>query len=276
MAARKATWVAGAAILGVVALGGTWFLGAAPVLTEISRLSDERDTTQAQNEELDARLQRLATDSARLPELKAALADLQVGIPTTAQVDDFLRRVDELQSARGIPTVKVEVADPLSVVDNRGVLAPEPAPADAATAPADGAAATPEPEPSASAGTSTGDTSDGQASDDPATAAVPGPDGFVAVPVTITLLGNFISSLGFLSDLQSADGRLFLVTDLKGLGQDEAEAVDGRPATAQGDIELTITGNLYVLVDPAGLSAPDQEGSLPSLDPGKPALGAGS
>jgi len=276
MAARKATWVAGAAILGVVALGGTWFLGAAPVLTEISRLSDERETTQAQNEELDARLQRLATDSARLPELKAALADLQVGIPTTAQVDDFLRRVDELQSARGIPTVKVEVADPLSVVDNRGVLAPEPAPADAATAPADGAAATPEPEPSASAGTSTGDTSDGQASDDPATAAVPGPDGFVAVPVTITLLGNFISSLGFLSDLQSADGRLFLVTDLKGLGQDEAEAVDGRPATAQGDIELTITGRLYVLVDPAGLSAPDQEGSLPSLDPGKPALGAGS
>ena len=276
MAARKATWVAGAAILGVVALGGTWFLGAAPVLTETSRLSDERETTQAQNEELDARLQRLATDSARLPELKAALADLQVGIPTTAQVDDFLRRVDELQSARGIPTVKVEVADPLSVVDNRGVLAPEPAPADAATAPADGATATPEPEPSAGAGTSTGDTSDGQASGDPVTAAVPGPDGFVAVPVTITLLGNFISSLGFLSDLQSADGRLFLVTDLKGLGQDEAEAVDGRPATAQGDIELTITGNLYVLVDPAGLSAPAQEGSLPSLDPGKPALGAGS
>lgn len=269
MAAKKGTWIAGAAFIGVVALAGTWFLGVSPVLDETARLTAERETTQAQNVQLEAKLQQLAADSAKLPELKAELAKLQVGIPTTAQVDDFLRRVDEIQTAHQIPTVKVEVADPMSVVDNRGALTPEPAPTDAASA-------SPSPEPSASADdTSQEEAADESAAETPAT-AVAGPDGFVAVPVTITVLGNFVSSLGFISDLQNADGRLFLVTDLKGFGQDDAEAADGRPATVRGDVELTITGNLYVLVDPAGLTTPEQGGSLPSLDPGKPALGAGA
>lgn len=268
MAAKKGTWIAGAAFVGVVALAGTWFFGVSPVLDETARLTTERETTQAQNVQLEAKLQQLAADSAKLPDLKAELAKLQVGIPTTAQVDDFLRRVDEIQTARQIPTVKVEVADPMSVVDNRGALAPEPTPTDAASA-------SPSPEPSASPDASGEEAADESAAETPA-AAVAGPDGFVAVPVTITVLGNFVSSLGFISDLQSANGRLFLITDLKGFGQDDKEAADGRPATVRGDVELTITGNLYVLVDPAGLTTPEQGGSLPSLDPGKPALGAGT
>ncbi|QZN84253.1 hypothetical protein [Cellulomonas sp. C5510] len=267
MGAKRGTWIAGAAFIGVVALVGTWFLGVSPVLDESARLTAESETTRAQNVQLEAKLHQLSADSAKLPELKAELAQLQVGIPTTAQVDDFLRWVDEIQTARQIPTVNVEVADPMSVVDNRGALTPEPAPTDASSA-------SPSPEPSASPDdTSGGENADKSTAETP-TAAVPGPDGFVAVPVTITVLGNFVSSLGFISDLQSADGRLFLVTDLEGFGQDDAEAADGRPATVRGDVELTITGNLYVLIDPAGLTAPEQDGSLPPLDPGKPALGA--
>ena len=270
MGARKGTWIAGAAFIGVVVLIGTWFLGVSPVLDETARLTAESETTRAQNAQLEAKLQQLSADSAKLPELKAELAQLQVGIPATAQVDEFLRWVDQIQTARQIPTVKVEVADPMSVVDNRGALTPEPAPTDASSA-------SPSPEASASPDETAGAENADASTAEGAATAVAGPDGFVAVPVTITVLGDFVSSLGFVSDLQSPDGRLFLVTDLEGFGQEDAAAADGRPATVRGDIELTITGNLYVLIDPAGLAEPElQQGSLPSLDPSKPALDAGA
>jgi hypothetical protein len=275
MAAKKSTWIAGTAVLGIVALGGTWLLGVSPLLDEASTIDDQTVAAQGENTVLEAKVARLKTASENLPALKAELAALQVGIPATEQVDAFLRTVDGYQTARALPVVKVEVTTPVSVTDTAGAAAAAAAPAatDTATTDASGTETPAPAETPAADGAATTDT----------TAAVPTstvPDGFVAVPVTITAVGNFISSLGFLSDLQQAGGRLFLVTGVTGTGEPEAEASGGRPATQIGDVELQIKGVLYVLADQSAAAAvPEGDGTvpaLPSLDPGKAAVGAGA
>jgi hypothetical protein len=184
-------------------------------------------------------------------------------------METFLRSLDGYQTAWQMPVVDVSVDAPVPVVDNQGLTSVEAVQSDAV---ADGTASSAA-EPSDSATASTED----DAVATPAPAAAAAPEGFVAVPVTITVLGPFLNSLAFLSDLQ-ADPRLFLITGIDGEGQGEAEAGDGRPATHVGDVEMVITGYLYVLSDPNAATGDTEEpadGSLPSLDPGKSAVGAG-
>ncbi|WP_169165403.1 hypothetical protein [Cellulomonas taurus] len=275
MVAKNTTWIGGAALGAVVLMAGTWFLGVSPILDETASVHERRESSMAENVMLEARLSELSAASARLPELKDELAALQVGIPSTEQVDEFLRRLDALQTTYQIAAVSVTVSDPVPVVDNQGVTtlgAVQDEAAAAAAEPADGATAAPSAEPTASAATAD-PAADAAAA--PATAA--GPAGFVAVPVEITLLGGFPNSLLFLADLQADDQRLFLVTDTHGEGQDAADASDGRPATQPGDVELKISGNLYVLSDPTAVpgdtTGEQPAGELPSFG-GQAALGA--
>jgi Tfp pilus assembly protein PilO len=265
MAAKKSTWIGGAALVGVVALGGTWLLGVSPVLDETTLIQDQKVAADGENIALEAKVARLKTASENLPALKAELAALQVGIPSTEQVDAFLEQIDGYQTAREIPVVKVEFSSPVQMVDDAAVAA---AAAEAATT--DG-----------STDTSTTTTDSGTATTDAGTTAASATDGFVAVPVTITLVGSFVSSLAFVSDLQQLGGRLFLVTEVVGTGQPEAEASGGRPATAEGDVEMQIKGNLYVLSDLTAAATDESseastETTLPSLDPGKTVVGSGT
>lgn len=277
MPAKNSTWIAGAAAGAVVLVAGTWFLGVSPILDETAAVHERREAAVTENVSLETRLTELSATSAKLPELKQELADLQVGIPSTELVDDFLRRLDELQATHQIAAVSIAVNDPVAVVDNQGVTSLGEVQADAASAsaePTEGATASTEPTDGANSTASTDATTDDAAVAAPTTA---GPDGFIAVPVTITLLGGFPNSLLFLSDLQSADQRLFLVTGVHGDGQGEAEAADGRPATSVGDVELEITGNLYVLQDlAAGTDSTADgatDGTLPTFG-GQAALGS--
>lgn len=272
MGAKNSTWIAGAAFVAILLMAGTWFFGVSPIKDEITAINERTDAAAAENVILEARLNELSTASAKLPELKQELADLQVGIPSTERTDEFLRRLDELQTAYQIPAIEISVADPTAVVDNLGVTSLGDVQAESAanTAP-DSETETPDAEATASS-------SDAAATTDAAAAAQSttpaGPDNFYALPVTITLLGGFPNSLQFLSDLQADDGRLFLVTGVLGEGQGAAEAADGKPATQVGDIQMEITGNLYILVDPtAALGESEAEGELPSFAGGT-ALGA--
>lgn len=267
MVAKKSTWIGGAALVGVVAIGGTWLLGVSPVLDETTLIQDQKVAADGENFALEAKVARLKTASENLPALKAELAALQVGIPSSEQVDVFLEQIDAYQMAREIPVVKVELSSPVQMVDNAAVAADAAAAAEVATT--DG-----------STDTSAAD-STGTATTDTSATAVSTADGFVSVPVTMTLVGNFVNSLSFLSDLQQLGGRLFLVTEVVGTGQPEAEASGGRPATAEGDVEMQIKGNLYVLSDPTAAAADESsdagtDATLPSLDPGKAAVGSGT
>lgn len=91
-------------------------------------------------------------------------------------------------------------------------------------------------------------------------ASVPGapvdavPAGLHAVPMTVTVLGNPVAALDYVTLLQTGTSRLFLASGISLTGQDEAGASGGRPATAKGDAEIVITGYVYVL-DPGAAPA---------------------
>lgn len=73
------------------------------------------------------------------------------------------------------------------------------------------------------------------------------PRGLFAIPVTVTVLGSPDETRNYLKRLQQKTDRLFYVSAITAAGQDEAGATGGRPATAAGDLEISITGYIYTL-----------------------------
>ena len=67
--------------------------------------------------------------------------------------------------------------------------------------------------------------------------------------VSMDVIGSYQHVLAFLQELQSGTQRLFLVAGLAGTARVPAAAGSGLPATNLGDVDLVVTGSLYVLVD---------------------------
>lgn len=243
MAGKASTWVGGTVVLGVLVAAGGWFGAISPTLTSASSAASDAQAADDRNAQLQKQLATLKKQFERLDEYRAELALARTEIPSVADLANFTRAISTLADsagtniisiAPGVPTVVTPALPPVPVPT-------EPAPADTAAgdaegeAPADGTAAPVTPEPPA---------------------AIPG---FVAVPVEVIVVSNMPSAITFLNSLQAASQRLFLVTALNGTGQGEQEASGGRPATAEGDVELSITGYIYVLTQeaPAAPTDPD-------------------
>lgn len=79
------------------------------------------------------------------------------------------------------------------------------------------------------------------------------PAGMYAMPVTVTILGSPTDTLDYLDGLQQGTDRYFFVSTMTAAGQSEEGASGGRPATKEGDLEIVITGYVYVLADAASV-----------------------
>ncbi|WHP17782.1 hypothetical protein [Cellulomonas sp. ES6] len=263
MATRK-TWAAGAGVLSAGLMAGTWFLGVSPALSDASDTRIQTESVEAQNAGLQAKLDALVADAPNLSQYEAQLETLRAGIPTDADLTEYLRRIDEVAAARGVTVTSVTPGVPTGVVPSQSQLDGSAAPADGA-APTDGATATPAP--SATPGTEQ-DEAQSQALAQAMAELASQLDGFQAVPISLTVMGSFPATTGFVGDLQSADGRLLLVTDVTVTGQPEQAASDGRPATQEGDAEVVLSGYLFVLDDPRPDDGADDDGtSPPSVEP---------
>ncbi len=268
MASKRGTWIAGAAVLAVGAMAGTWFVGIGPTLSAAADVRAQTEATQQQNEVLRAKLVTLKEDFANLPGYRADLAALQVGIPTDVELSSYLDQLDAFAATYGVTVIDVTPQAPQligSAADGASAAA-APAPTDSASTDGSTAAPTAPAADSAAAGSTE---SAGAGAVDPASTALPaGAAGLVAVPVSFTVLGPFPAAVAFLHDVQESSGRLLLVGGITGLGQDEAEAAQGKPATHRGDMELEVSGLLYVL--PSTTAGTDVEadpsGELPRGD----------
>lgn len=255
MAAKKSTWIGGTALLAATMMAGTWLLAVQPTLARADETREQAEMSEAQNEALRAKIVQLQADFEKLPQYKADLAELRVGLPTSIELSPYLRRLDAAAVSAGITLTAVEPGAP-EIVPGGTTSAPATAETSGATdeASADTSATDATAEPAAPVATSTG-----------------AMEGFTAVPVKFTVVGTFPAALAFLANVQAGDERLLLVTNLVGTGQGDAEASDGRPATAEGDIEMSVGGYLYVLTDPTqtpGATADDSStgGALPQGD----------
>jgi hypothetical protein len=266
--AKNRTWIVGTVLVALVIGALTWFFGISPTLATASDLREQTDDARAQNDILEMQVVQLRADFDKLPEHRATLEQLRTQVPTTPALAAYLRELEVIATAKGVAittitpsaAATVELAPPPMPVEP---VAPAAADAPAEEQPADG-----------------GDTAV------PAAPVAPvgptAPAGMTAIPVTLAVVGTFDATTAFIADLQTATPRLFLVSGLTVTGQDEAEASAGRPATQVGDVEIVVTGYLYVLPEPSGAVVPVDpatppvplQGAVPGKNPFVPVQGS--
>ncbi|MDQ0373905.1 hypothetical protein [Cellulomonas humilata] len=254
MGGKSSTWIGGAVVVALLIVVGGWFVAISPTLDATATASADADAATARNEQLRLQLATLKKQFENLDSYKAELNVARVEIPTTGDLSGFARQIDALGVASGLTVVSVAPGTPIDVAPVVPLAPVEVAPAE---------------------GESTeGETAEGEATPDAAEgdAAVPpvavGPapiEGFVAVPVDVTVLGGVANATTFIAGLQAEGQRLFLVTGFRATGQREADASGGRPATKLGDVEITITGYIYVLKQPAPPVDPAEPTTPPAL-----------
>jgi len=256
MGDKKRTWIGGTAFVAVILAVAAWFLLVSPNLAEASETRGEIEDAQAFNDVLNLKLTKLKSDFGKLDDYKAQLAEAETHIPATAQLETYLDGLDAVAVQHEVTITSVTAGTP----EEFALPKPAKAPTDEATdSPA-------------------GDGGDANASDAASTDGAPKedegpkvPDGLTAVPVSVTVLGTYEHTMAFLDSVHQENPRVFLVSALTGTSQHESEAASGKPATAEGDQELVITGYIYVLPNLVNmLNGIDTEepGPLP-VNPGK-------
>ncbi|KGM14267.1 type 4a pilus biogenesis protein PilO [Cellulomonas bogoriensis] len=250
-ATKPGPWIAGAVVGAVLVLVLAWFVGIGPQLQRAGTALEEIESTRQQN---DIQAQRLATLRQQFEDLdlyRAELAAIQEQIPLDDGVPDLLRELDDAADGAGVTVLNVTPGRPEEFF---AATPPEAAPAEPEPEGAEGDEAT-EPEPGATG---------------PAPEQAPpsgGVQGFVAIPVQITVVGTYDDTVSFVDSVQEGLTRLFVVTGLTVTGQEEAEASGGRPATEHGDAETIIDGFVYVLQSTPGGEVAEGDGeSAPSED----------
>lgn len=216
---KAQTWITGTVALAVCILLAAWFLLISPVFAAASETEASAEAQDAQNAIEKQRIAKLSEDFANIETYRTELASLRQAIPTSPEHSRFQEQVAAMASAHGVTVASLTVTPSSEVLVDTSVA---PAPAGAA---AEGSDAAPEPR-AANVG------------------------GFYQVPVAIELVGPYSNAMAFMAELQTINPRLFLVTALTGTALEEADPSGGLPATAAGDMNLVITGQMYVLVDP--------------------------
>lgn len=243
--ASAKVWVAGTAVLAVLLLAATWLLAVQPVTASAAEDTAQAEQQRQQNDLLELEIVKLREQATHLEEYQAQLQSLRLQMPTTGDGASISRELQGLATAAGVTilTVQPSVPEPFVAPAAAAAPAPDATQAPAADAPADG-------------------TTDGT---EPA--APSGVAGFYAVPITMSSVGSYDASVAFLRAVQSEASRLYLVSSITAVTQEAEGANAGRPATAAGDIELTMTGYAYVLIDSAAVPvapAADDGTTLPT------------
>ena len=252
--AKRSTWIGGTVFVALVIVAAAYLLAISPMLTQASESRAEAESTRQQNEILQMKVAKLAADFGKLDSYKGELASMRVQIPTTAELSSLLRQIDAVAVAHGVTVTAISPGTPEAVAEPPAPVATD-APTDAGASAADAG----------------DDAPDSEQAPEVVQAVSSLLSGFVALPVSITALGTYEDVLSFIGDLQEATPRLFLVSGLTGAAQKRSDEGGGRPATEVGDLEVTISGYAFTLLDPYAAPADvvDPAPALPGVVVGK-------
>ncbi len=207
------TW--GVAVLGVILLGTT--LGVVPKIEEANAAARDSTAIEAQNAVYEQELGSLKDDFAHIDELKADLAELQLGIPLGTDYPAFVAQLASVADQYGITLEQITISDGTGytaapVVDPAAAdpVAADPTAADAVVA------------------------ESGLAPSERLS-----PTNYVSIPVSIEARGNASSVLEFISGMQHGN-RIMAITTLT------TDAIK-----VPGVVTTVIAGEIYVLADPS-------------------------
>jgi hypothetical protein len=223
-------WIAGTVVVSLIGALAAWFLAIGPTLDAASQTRVEAQAQRDQNDITKLRIVKLKKQFADLDNLKAQLAEMQLQVPTSYDMASYQRQVAGIAATHQVVVTSMQMGLATPVVG--------PVVDAAATTTTTDATAT-----SADAATTT----DGAAAAPPVKTT--GVDGFYALSTGLDVVGTYQNVLAFLQDLQTGTQRLLLVESLSGSSLTNSTASGGRPATNPGDLELVVTGSVYVLAD---------------------------
>lgn len=268
-------WVIGTSLLCAVVLGLGAFLLVKPQLDEAGELDAQTEALVASNDDLADEVADLKEQFSHIEEYRAALASAQTRVPQRADISAMLREIDSIATASGVTLVS---SSPGAAQE---WIAPEPE--------------TPATDDAAADGSSEGDaaasdevTAEEQAAADEVAAAAEASgdpladalasafvqdvldlDGFYSVPISVDVVGPYENVRTFIDTLQRGTQRYFFAGDLTLTRLEPADAVDGRPAVAEGDVEVAIAVSAFVLTSESAADAvvpEDPTVPLPSGD----------
>ncbi|MBO3085551.1 hypothetical protein [Cellulomonas fengjieae] len=223
-------WIAGTAFACILVLAAAWFVLVSPTLATAAETRAAAESQLDQNAIAKIKLAKLKEQFENIDALRSELAALQLQVPPTAELSTYKRQVDAVAAAHSVTIVSFQAATAVGVTPP---AAPEPV------------------------AESTDAATEGEAAD----AVVPAPPVVTTftVPVTINVVGSYENVLAFLQDVQTGTQRLMLVEQLAGAAQTPSDASGGKPQLNEGDLELIVTGSLYVL--------PPTDAAVPVADP---------
>ncbi|TFD13171.1 hypothetical protein [Cryobacterium sp. TMT4-10] len=233
---RNRLWVLGAVVLIGVTLVLGWLVGISPNLTAASVANTDRVAVEEQNKAAGLQLVELKKQFESIGDLKKDLTAIREAVPSGPEIPAFLSQLDTLSRQNEVTLTDFSVGDAEPYAPEGAAPVAAATPSDASTpaptaAPADGTAA-----PAADPATAAGATVVGAA----LPVAPPGitANNFVAVPITVSVEGNYSKLLDFTDGLQTGK-RLALVTSI------ETTTVSPEISTAK------ISAYVYVLLNPA-------------------------
>jgi hypothetical protein len=239
--------VIGTALISIIALMLGWLLGVSPKLAEAAVDDRERTNVEAQNLVHEAELAALIKQFEGIDDIRDRLDDLRESLPPGADLPRFIRQLSALGANSGVAITDLTTGSAISYVPTVSDVPAAPVDGEGMVegealvegeAPVEGEALVADPA-----------TTAGQPV---VTSSLVTAENFILIPFTVQTAGGYEGTLGFLKGLQTGE-RLYLVTNLGVAtvaveGAPAARGVAGIPASLS--YETTITGYLYVLVDP--------------------------
>lgn len=204
---KNRLFVIGAALaIAVIVLFG-WTVGVQPQLAAAVAADQESKAVQVKNAASADVLAGLKKDFANLGQLKKQRDDLRKAVPSGHDMSAFIGEIHSLEVGRGVTLTS------LTVTDGQAYVPPKSAAPAAATK-------TAAPAPS------------------PAATTPPAPDGFIVMPIQLSVTGPYVKVLDFVQGMQTGT-RLVLVT-----------AFSSSAAGPSKDVTASIGGFAYVLSGP--------------------------
>jgi uncharacterized protein YlxW (UPF0749 family) len=115
MAGKTTTWVGGTVFAAVIVLAGSWVFAISPQLAAADEARTEQTVVEDHNTKLQSDLKKLKAQFENLDKYKSEVTALEVQIPGTAQLADYLREVSSLTTASGAFIVGVKPGVPIPV-----------------------------------------------------------------------------------------------------------------------------------------------------------------
>ena len=210
-------WILGASAIIFAIVGGGWSLGIAPQLAIASNENHDLANVVSFNDKNQLLISKLRKDYEKIDELKNQLNDLQMSVPSNANLSTFILELNLLADKEKVTVKSIQFSDArpyspaIQTSNASGIPVPPPLLTNAKITPAN----------------------------------------FVIIPLQISVTGIYSKVLKFVNDVQVGQ-RLTLISTLSStgpIGTNSSGVTLPSAGTSRSEVDVSIGGFIYVLLE---------------------------